>query len=157
MQNSGYNGVGVVNTTVIKLLNNSNIEVAKVTDTTTITATQIRLLKLQALDANCDGTADGSYTAATLTIGRNANGTGQCVLYRVTVQNQGALDIGAFTFRDNTPASTVMAFAPTCTACTSSTISAPVFGQSGSLNGIVPAVASGASHTFEFGVKYVGQ
>ena len=157
VQNSGYNGVGVVNTTVIKLLNSSSMEVAKVTDITTITTTQIRLLKLQALDTNCDGTAEGSYTAATLTIGRNADGSGQCVLYRVTVQNQGALDIGAFTFRDNTPASTVMAFAPTCTACTSTTLVAPVTGQSGKISGIVPAVASGASHTFEFGVKYVGQ
>lgn len=157
VQNTGYNGVGVVNTTVIKLLNSSSAEVAKVTDITTITITQIRLLKLQALDANCDGTADGSYTAATLTIGRNANGTGQCVLYRVTVQNQGASGIGAFNFRDNTPASTVMAFAPSCTACTSSTISAPVIGQSGSISGTVPAVASGASHVFEFGVRYVGQ
>ncbi len=157
VQNTGYNGVGVVNTTVIKLLNSASAEIAKVTDITTITATQIRLLKLQALDANCDGTADGSYTAATLTIGRNADGTGQCVLYRVTVQNQGALNIGEFTFRDNTPASTVMAFAPSCAACTSSSLVAPVIGESGKISGIVPAVASGASHTFEFGVRYVGQ
>ncbi len=158
VQNSGYNGVGVVNTTVIKLLNNSNVEVAKVTDTTTITATQIRLLKLQALDANCDGTADGSYTAATLTIGRNANGTGQCVLYRVTVQNQGALNIGEFTFRDNTPASTVMAVLPSCTSPTVCTdMISPAVNAVGSLSGKVSAVASGASHTFEFGVRYVGQ
>ena len=158
VQNSGYNGVGVVNTTVIKLLNNSNVEVAKVTDTTTITATQIRLLKLQALDANCDGTADGSYTAATLTIGRNANGTGQCVLYRVTVQNQGALNIGEFTFRDNTPASTVMAILPSCTSPTVCTdMISPAVNAVGSLSGKVSAVASGASHTFEFGVRYVGQ
>lgn len=158
VQNTGYNGVGVVNTTVIKLLNSSSAEVAKVTDITTITTTQIRLLKLQALDANCDGTADGSYTAATLTIGRNADGSGQCVLYRVTVQNQGALDIGAFTFYDNTPASTVMAFAPSCTSPTVCTdMISPAINAVGSLSGKVSAVASGASHTFEFGVKYVGQ
>lgn len=157
IQNTTYNSVGTVNTTQIQLKNASNIEVARVTDITTITATQIRLLKLQALDANCDGTADGSYTAATLTIGRNANGSGQCVLYRVTVQNQGTLNIGVFNFRDNTPASTVMAVAPVCNSCTAGTISAPVIGQSGSLSGSVPAVASGASHTFEFGVRYVGQ
>ena len=157
VQNTGYNGVGVVNTTVIKLLNSSSAEVAKVTDITTITTTQIRLLKLQALDANCDGTADGSYTAATLTIGRNANGTGQCVLYRVTVQNQGALDIGAFTFYDNTPASTVMAFAPSCANCTTGTIISPAIGQTGNVSGSLPFVASGQSNVFEFGVRYVGQ
>lgn len=158
VQNTGYNGVGVVNTTLIKLLNSASTEVAKVTDITTITATQIRLLKLQALDANCDGTAEGSYTAATLTIGRNANGTGQCVLYRVTVQNQGASGIGAFNFRDNTPASTVMAFAPSCTSPTVCTdMISPAVNAVGSLSGKVSAVASGASHTFEFGVRYVGQ
>ena len=158
VQNTGYNGVGVVNTTLIKLLNSASTEVAKVTDITTITATQIRLLKLQALDANCDGTAEGSYTAATLTIGRNADGSGQCVLYRVTVQNQGALNIGEFTFRDNTPASTVMAVLPSCTSPTVCTdMISPAVNAVGSLSGKVSAVASGASHTFEFGVRYVGQ
>ena len=157
VQNTGYNGVGVVNTTLIKLLNSASTEVAKVTDITTITATQIRLLKLQALDANCDGTAEGSYTAATLTIGRNADGSGQCVLYRVTVQNQGALDIGAFTFYDNTPASTVMAFAPSCANCTTGTIISPAIGQTGNVSGSLPFVASGQSNVFEFGVRYVGQ
>lgn len=157
VQNTGYSGVGVVNTTRIVMRDGSNNSIDSVTDITTISATQIRLSKLQALDANCDGVAEGSYTAATLTIGRNANGSGQCVLYRVTVQNQGALNIGAFNFRDSTPASTVVAIAPVCSSCTSNTISAPAIGQSGSLSGTVPAVASGASHTFEFGVRYVGQ
>lgn len=157
VQNNGYNGVGVVNTTLIKLLNSANTEVAKVTDITTITTTQIRLLKLQALDANCDGTAEGSYTAATLTIGRNADGSGQCVLYRVTVQNQGSAPIGAFNFHDATPAGTVMAIAPTCANCTTGTIISPAIGQTGNVSGSLPSVASGQSNVFEFGVRYVGQ
>lgn len=157
VQNTGYSGVGVVNTTSIIMRDGNNNTIDSATDITTISATQIRLSKLQAKDDNCDGVAEGSYTAATLTIGRNANGSGQCVLYRVTVQNQGALNIGAFNFRDTTPAATVMAIAPVCSSCTANTISAPAIGQSGSISGTVPAVASGASHVFEFGVRYAGQ
>ena len=157
VQNTGYSGVGVVNTTNIIMRDGSNNTIDSVTDITTISATQIRLSKLQAKDDNCDGVAEGSYTAATLTIGRNADGSGQCVLYRVTVQNQGALNIGAFNFRDTTPAATVMAIAPVCSSCTANTISAPAIGQSGSISGTVPAVASSASHVFEFGVRYAGQ
>lgn len=156
LQNTGYSGVGVVNTTNIIMRDGSNNTIDSVTDISTISATQIRLSKLQAKDNNCDGVAEGSYTAATLSIGRNADGSGQCVLYRVTVQNQGALNIGAFNFRDSTPAATVMAIAPVCSSCTANTISAPAIGQSGSISGSVPAVASGASHVFEFGVRYVG-
>lgn len=157
VQNTGYSGVGVVNTGTITLRDGSNTVIDGVTDITTVSATQIRLAKLQAKDANCDGVAEGSYTAATLSIGRNANGSGQCVLYRLTVQNQGALNIGAFNFRDTTPAATVMAIAPVCSSCTANTISAPAIGQSGSISGTVPGIASGASHVFEFGVRYVGQ
>ncbi len=156
VQHNGDGATGVINAGQINLRSNGSI-VSSVTDITTISVTQIRLRKLQAKDDNCDGVAEGNYTAATLTIGRNPDGTGQCVLYRVTVQNQGSSNIGAFNFRDSTPASTVMATAPVCAGCSAGTISAPAIGQTGSLSGTVPAVASGASHTFEFGVRYVGQ
>jgi hypothetical protein len=157
VQNTGYSGIGVVNTTSMLMRDGNNNVIDSVTDITTVSATQIRLLKQQAKDNNCDGVAEGSYTAATLTIGRNANGSGQCVLYRVTVQNQGTQGIGAFNFRDTTPAATVMAIVPVCSSCTANTVSAPALGQSGSLSGTVPAIASGASHVFEFGVRYAGQ
>lgn len=157
VQNTSYSGVGVVNTTVISLLDGANVAVDAVTDITTISDTQIRLTKLQAKDDACDGTPDGAFTTATLTIGRNPDGSGQCVLYRLVVQNQGALDIASFTFRDTTPEAMVMFSAPVCADCTAGTISSPVTGQGGSVRGTVPDVASGASHEFEFGVRYVGQ
>lgn len=157
VQNVAYSGAGVVNTTVISLLDGANASVDSVTDITTISDTQIRLTKLQAKDDACDGTADGAFTTATLSIGRNPDGSGQCVLYRLIVQNQGALDIGAFSFRDTTPEAMVMFSAPGCPDCTGGSISSPAIGQPGSVRGTVPDVTSGASHEFEFGVKYVGQ
>lgn len=157
VQNTAYSGVGVVNTTLISLLDGANATVDSVTDITTISDTQIRLTKLQAKDDACDGTPDGAFTTATLTIGRNPDGSGQCVLYRLIVQNQGALDIAAFTFRDTTPEAMVMFSAPVCPECNVGSISSPAIGQGGSVRGTVPDVSSGASHEFEFGVRYVGQ
>lgn len=157
VQHNGSNSVGVVNSTLIELRDSTNALLGSVTDITTISTTQIRLYKLQAKDDNCDGTADSAYTAATLTIGKNSNGSAQCVLYRVTVRNEGAAAIGTFNFRDSTPAATVMASAPVCSSCTANTIAAPAIGLTGNLSGTVPAIASGASHNFEFGVRYAGQ
>lgn len=157
VQNTSANNSGLVNTTQIILQDGANNPVSTATDLTTLSATQIRLTKLQAKDDDCNGVADGAYTTTGLTIGRNANGSGQCVLYRLTVRNQGASAIGSFTFHDETPSGTVMAIAPSCANCTSGTINAPVIGQSGSINGTVPAVVSGANHIMEFGVRYVGR
>lgn len=157
VQNTSGNTPGLVNTTQIILQDGANTNVSRVSDVTTLSTTQIRLTKLQAKDDNCDGTADSTYTTAGLTIGRNANGSGQCVLYQLTVKNQGAAAIGSFTFHDETPSGTVMAVAPSCANCTAGTVSAPSLGQSGSIRGTLPAVNSGASHTLEFGVRYVGQ
>ncbi len=157
VQSLTANTPGVVNTTQIILQDGANATVTSANDVTTLATTQIRLTKLQAKDDNCDGNADGAYTSTGLVIGRNANGSGQCVLYQLIVRNQGAVAIGSFTFHDETPAATVMAVAASCANCTSGTVTAPTIGQSGSLSGTLPAVNSGASHTFEFGVRYVGR
>jgi hypothetical protein len=146
---------GTENKTVIQLLSTAGTALGQVNDITMVSQTLIRLTKLQALDANCNGVADGSYTSATLPIQNNSNGSGQCVLYRLTVRNEGTIAIGAFNFRDATPAATVMSVAPSCTTCTSS--NAPAIGATGSVNGQVPNIAIGASHEFNFGVKYNGR
>jgi hypothetical protein len=155
VQHSGSGGQGVVDISTVALQNASNQTVAKVTDITTISEAQIRLTKLQAKDDDCNGAEEGSFTTSTLTIGRNQNGTGQCVLYKLVVQNQGPVAIGVFNFHDATPAATVMAFAPSCTNCTS--VAAPAITQAGDLTGTLPSIASGTSHEFTFGVRYVGQ
>jgi hypothetical protein len=146
---------GTENKTVIQLLNTTGTVLGQVNDVTMVSQTLIRLTKLQALDTDCNGVADGSYTSATLPIQNNSNGTGQCVLYRLTVRNEGTVAIGAFNFRDATPAATVMSVAPSCANCTST--SAPATGSTGSVTGQVPSIAIGASHEFNFGVQYNGR
>ncbi|MNZ25197.1 hypothetical protein D3C78_423610 [compost metagenome] len=156
VENTAYNTVGIVNTSIISLKNSTGTLLDTATDITTITSAPVRLSKLQAKDNNCDGVADNVYTSNVLPITRNADGSGQCVLYQLTVKNLGATAIGRFNFYDYTPEAMVMSKAPSCTTCEASSLSAPALGQSGAIKGSVAAIKSNESHSLEFGVKYVG-
>lgn len=156
VENTAYNTVGVVNTSVISLKNSVGTVLDTATDITTITRAPVRLTKLQAKDNNCDGVADSAYTSNVLPITRNADGSGQCVLYQLTVKNLGASAIGRFNFYDYTPEAMVMSKAPTCTTCEAGSLSAPALGQTGAIKASVAAINSNESHSLEFGVKYVG-
>lgn len=155
VENSSYGTVGMTNTSVIRLKDGVT-ELDTATDITTITTSPMRLTKLQAKDNNCDGKEEGAFTTNVLPITKNSDGSGQCVIYQLTVKNMGASDIGKFTFYDTTPEAMVMSKAPVCADCDSGSIIAPAVGQSGAIQGSVPTVKSGASHSLEFGVKYVG-
>jgi hypothetical protein len=102
------NNVNQANTTVVNLTDSSNQVIASIKDVTTVKQSQLTLTKLQARDFNCDGTADETYTTNALTIGKQSNGQGQCVLYKVILNNSGATVNNSFTFRDMTPAYTVL-------------------------------------------------
>ncbi|MGY5393377.1 hypothetical protein [Acinetobacter sp. NigerLNRRAM0016] len=156
VENTAYNTVGVVNTSVISLKNSVGTVLDTATDITTITSAPVRLTKLQAKDNNCDGVADTAYTSNVLPITRNADGSGQCVLYQLTVKNLGASAIGRFNFYDFTPEAMVMSKVPSCTTCESASLSAPALGQTGAVKGSVATINSNESHSLEFGVKYVG-
>lgn len=149
------NNVNQANTTVVNLTDSSNQVIASIKDVTTVKQSQLTLTKLQARDFNCDGTADETYTTNALTIGKQSNGQGQCVLYKVTLNNSGATVNNSFTFRDMTPAYTVLSQSPTCTSC--SGITAPTVGNAGAVSGTLNSVAANQSYEFNFGVRYVGQ
>lgn len=150
------NNVNQANTTVVSLTDSSNQVIASIKDVTTVKQSQLTLTKLQARDFNCDGTADETYTTNTLTIGKQSNGQGQCVLYKVILNNSGATAMStAFTFRDMTPAYTVLSQSPICTSC--SGITAPTVGNAGAVSGTLNSVAANQSYEFSFGVRYVGQ
>lgn len=149
------NNVNQANTTVVNLTDSSNQVIASIKDVTTVKQSQLTLTKLQARDFNCDGTADETYTTNALTIGKQSNGQGQCVLYKVILNNSGATVNNSFTFRDMTPAYTVLSKVPTCTACSGTT--APALNNAGELTGTLNSVVGGQSYEFSFGVRYVGQ
>jgi len=157
--------LGTENLTLIQLYGDTgagNVLLEQVQDITTVSDTLIRLTKLQALDADCDGISDnGSYTTASLPIQRNYTagvaGAGQCVLYRVTARNEGVEGINAFNFRDATPASTVLHTAPSCTPVACTAVAAPTVGSAGVVSGQVPSIPAGESRVFNFAVQYDGR
>lgn len=154
--NVANNNLNQTNTTIVSLTDSSNQVFASITDVTTVKQSQLTLTKLQARDYNCDGTADETYTTNALTIGKQSNGQGQCVLYKVILNNSGATINSTFTFRDMTPAYTVLSKAPTCTpACAS--VSPLSLNSAGELSGTLNSVIGGQSYEFSFGVRYVGQ
>ena len=150
------NNLNQANTTVVNLTDSSNQVIASIKDVTTVKQSQLTLTKLQARDFDCNGTADESYTTNSLNIGKQGNGQGQCVLYKVILTNTSATGLStAFTFRDMTPAYTVLSQSPTCTSCSSMT--APTVGNAGAVSGTLNSVAANQSYEFNFGVRYVGQ
>ena len=126
------------------------------TDSTTVIAGNLTLVKAQALDANCDGTADTAYSGALVSAK-----PGQCVLYQITVTNVGAADATSVVMSDSTPSytklSTVPAVAPGTVAA-----GAPIVGAAGSFSANVGTgatavaggtLAPGQSAVVTFGVK----
>ncbi|RLL39207.1 isopeptide-forming domain-containing fimbrial protein [Acinetobacter cumulans] len=154
--NVANNNLNQTNITIVSLTDSSNQVFASITDVTTVKQSQLTLTKLQARDFDCNGTADESYTTNSLNIGKQGNGQGQCVLYKVILTNTSATAMStAFTFRDMTPAYTVLSQSPICTSCSGMT--APTVGNAGAVSGTLNSVAANQSYEFNFGVRYVGQ
>lgn len=157
VKNMAANNIAQANNTIVNLTNSADGQVlASITDVTTVNQAQLKLSKLQARDFDCNGSADEVYTTNSLNIGKQSNGQGQCVLYKLILTNTSATSLNnIFTFRDMTPVYTVLFQSPTCTACSGMT--APVVGNAGGVSGTLNSVAANQSYEFNFGVRYVGQ
>ncbi|YCI01902.1 NEW3 domain-containing protein [Ensifer sp. D2-11] len=76
-----------------------------VTETVTIVSGNVVVIKEQAVDADCNGTAD-SGTAFSFTQAGQAADPGACVVYRITATNMGTADATELRIDDATPAYT---------------------------------------------------
>jgi trimeric autotransporter adhesin len=72
------------------------------TDVTRVIAGNLRVDKTQALDNNCDGTADTAFTS-----GVQNQRPGGCIMYRIVTTNQGAGAATCVVLSDNIPAGNV--------------------------------------------------
>ena len=146
---------GVVNTTTttVTTTNGSYIGTvpanAPATDSSTVIAGNIVLLKAQRLNALCSASNTGAYSTATLTTGAVP---GACIDYQVTVQNLGTADATGVTVSDTTPAFTVLAVLPATTAGSINQPS-PAVGSAGSITANVGTLAASASAILTFSVK----
>ncbi|EAS66541.1 hypothetical protein L4D04_05540 [Photobacterium angustum] len=71
---------------------------ASLVDLTYVTDTIMNIIKEQALDSNCDGTEEGTFTLNTFDVQPN-----ECIIYRLTSTNIGIKDAHNVRFKDEVP------------------------------------------------------
>ena len=121
-----------------------------VVDTTTVVDGSIVLLKGQAVDALCDGTADTAFTTATLSTGATP---GACIIYRVTATNSGNTNVTNLVITDNTPVFTKYSALPVAATVPASTVTNPGAGVAGAISANVGTLTPSANVVLTFGVK----
>lgn len=124
--------------------------VVDIVDTTTV-AVPVRLVKTQAVDANCDGVADGAYSLNTISAE-----PGQCVVYRIVATNEGSSPVSDLVITDSTPAFTTIEIPATATIGAAAPVAATVPGtvnQPGTVSHDVGALAPAATAQLDFGVQ----
>lgn len=123
----------------------------KVDDKTTVNLGQVRLLKEQSLDANCDGTEDGgvaSYTQNSISAK-----PGQCVIYRITATNDGNVPVTNVVINDASPQYTKISLPAASNDGTTGTVTTPAANATGTVTNTVGSLAPAASAKLKFGVK----
>lgn len=121
---------------------------ASLTDRTSVMSGQLRLVKTQALDAACDGTADDTLSVSQV----NAR-PGQCVVYTVVATNLGAAAVTLVSITDATPPFTTLRSGSTPT-CSAGTMASPGGGSAGTVAcNSIASIAAGASVTLVFHVR----
>ena len=109
----------------------------------------VELVKTQALDANCDGIADGPFSSAPITAGAVP---GACIRYTIVGTNKGVTTINLMVMNDVIPTHTTY-HAGAAANTLLGTILAPVAGAVGNVSASVGNLAPGQSNTMSFGVK----
>ncbi len=139
--------VGAIDTTTVRAGYNATFATAQ--DSTTVIAGELRLLKEQALDANCDGVPDTAYGQANITAGAVP---GACVIYRITATNAGTSNITSVVVSDATPAFTVYRNVPPASTTVGSIV-APANGTAGTVSATVGTLTPTQSAVIIFAVK----
>ncbi|HEX5362447.1 MAG TPA: DUF11 domain-containing protein [Fluviicoccus sp.] len=120
-------------------------------DTTTVNAGQIRLYKTQALDAACDGTADGAFANTALSAK-----PGACIIYKIEAKNEGSQPATSVVLSDATPAFTsleVVGGRPSVTQGSITTPAVPASGYTGNVSASFGTINGGQSATMEMAVQ----
>lgn len=128
--------IGTVDTTTITATTAGDINAvgpppaAVATDTTIIISGDVSLQKTQALDADCDDTADTAFDTVNITAP-----PGHCICYEVTGTNTGSSNVNNIVINDTTPAYTTLSAVPTVTVGMIDTT--PLLGGTGAISASV--------------------
>jgi hypothetical protein len=112
--------VGTTNVTTISVQSGSSAASASATDLTTVTSSDLTLLKEQVRIDCTTGTLIGSFGSAPLS-GVNAVPPGGCLKYRVTDTNSGSTPLTSLAISDSTPGFTTLETTPAGCAVTATT------------------------------------
>ena len=149
-------GIGVVDTTTLTattagLINGVAVPPAVIAaDATTVISGNIVLIKMQALDAACDGTADTAYSTVSITTGAIP---GACIRYQITATNNGNADATGVVISDNTPAATTYTITVPAATVPVSPVTAPANAATGTIKATVGTLTPSASVVLTFGVR----
>jgi uncharacterized repeat protein (TIGR01451 family) len=122
---------------------------AVASDQSTVINGQLQLVKRQALDATCDGIADGPFDVLDITTGAVP---GACIVYEITVTNVGTAAATSVVVSDATPANTTYSAAVPAST-TVGTVTAPAGGAAGTITANVGTLGPGASAVVVFAVR----
>jgi len=125
------------------------------TDVTTVRYGQVRLVKEQALDADCNGTEDGAFTQAVMSAK-----PAECIVYRITARNEGSQAVTGVVLYDAIPTYTTLQV-PSLPAVSGTAAGPFTFGPSspstdgavGTLTVNVGAMNGGETAILKFGVQ----
>ena len=120
---------------------------ATATDSTSVIAGNVTILKEQALDANCSNPANPPYSSANIGAGAVP---GACIAYRITVTNVGSANATSVAVSDSTPAYTTY---HSGAATTVGSVVAPTVGSTGTITATVGTLIPGANAVVTFEVK----
>ena len=152
---TGGAAAGITDTTTLTVTTSGAINAVAApatvttTDTTTVIAGNLVLLKEQAINVSCNGTADGAFSNANISAGA---APGACVRYRVTITNIGTSDVLSVVLSDATPANTTY-HAAVAASSSQGSVTAPAAGSTGTVSASVGTLAAGASAVVNFGVR----
>ena len=121
------------------------------TDSTTVSSTNMTIAKTQALDAGCDGIADNAFSTDNISAAPD-----QCVIYQLEAKNIGVKNANNVEISDAAPAFTsflvIPGTIPVITAV-GGTITPITDGSQGAIVGSVGTVIPGNSEILTFGIK----
>ncbi len=126
---------------------------AQVQDVTTVSKSKVSILKQQAPDSNCDGTADSGYVTSEFQVNPRA-----CVMYRLTATNKGAVPVNNVRIDDAAPSFTTFYQGGAVPNVSAGNLAGGAAGQDGSITGgsvggASITVPAGGTLILDFGVR----
>lgn len=142
--------LGQSNTNTVVASAQSGVISSSITDVTTVSESQVSIRKEQAIDIGCDGEPDtgSAFTPSPINVAPGNN----CVIYRLTAQNNGVLPSYNVVIRDYTPPYTVYSPQAFCSR-SPCWINEPDASQTGTINAETDQLLPGDAYFLQFSVR----